>query len=108
MEEQRWGRDAETARARTTLTCLAFNTAQVYRSQAGEKVAAMAIRRLRRQYQPQLGPAPAVIYVAGCYAVLPLEELLAAVGVPVRQSLLPKVAKPPSSRSSPNPSLAAA
>jgi hypothetical protein len=30
-----------------------------------------------------------VIYLNGCYAVLPLEEVLAAVGVPVRESLLP-------------------
>jgi hypothetical protein len=33
--------------------------------------------------------APAVIYLAGCYAVLPLEELLAVLGVPVREGLLP-------------------
>jgi hypothetical protein len=30
------------------LTCLAFNTAQVYRSGAGEKLAKQGIRRLRR------------------------------------------------------------
>lgn len=89
LEEQRWGRDAAAARARVTLTCLAFNTAQVYRSAAGEKLARQGIRRLRRQYRRELGAAPAVIYVAGCYAVLPLEEVLAAVGVPVRESLLP-------------------
>ena len=35
------------------------------------------------------GPAPMVIYVAGRYAVLPLEEVFAVFGVPVRESLLP-------------------
>lgn len=89
LEEQRWGRDAEAARARVALTCLAFNTAQVYRSTAGEKLARQGIRRLRRKYRRELGAAPAVIYVSGCYAVLALEEVLAAVGVPVRESLLP-------------------
>jgi len=31
LEQQRWGRDVAAALGRTTLTCLAFNTAQVYR-----------------------------------------------------------------------------
>jgi hypothetical protein len=74
---------------RLTLTCLAFNTAQAYRSRAGERLATIAIRRLRRAHQPALGAAPAVIYVASCYAVLALEELLAVLGAPVRDSLLP-------------------
>ena len=30
-----------------------------------------------------------VVYVAGCYAVLAVEELLAALGRPVQESLLP-------------------
>jgi hypothetical protein len=93
LEEQRWGRDAEAAVGRVTLTCLAFNTAQVYRSAAGEKLAKQGIRRLRRQYRHHLGAAPAVIYVGGCYAVLALEELLAELGVPVRESLLPFAGK---------------
>ena len=35
LEEQRWGRDAAAARGRVALTCLAFNTAQVYRMRRG-------------------------------------------------------------------------
>src|SRR5712691_1806412 len=65
LEKQRWGRDFAAALGRTTLTCLAFNTAQVYRLQAGERLASVAIRRLRRQRQRELGSAPAVLYVAG-------------------------------------------
>lgn len=94
LEAQRWGRDAAAAHGRTTLTCLAFNTAQVYRTRAGARVAQMGIRRLRQQWRPEVGAAPAVIYVAGCYAVLPLEELLAVLGAPVRESLLPALNGP--------------
>src|SRR5437588_9389499 len=61
LEQQRWGRDFAAALGRTTLTCLAFNTAQVYRLQAGEQLASMAIRRLRRHRQRELGSAPAVL-----------------------------------------------
>ena len=39
----------------------------------------------------ELGNAPAVIYLAGCYGVFALEELLSLLGTPVRESLLPAV-----------------
>jgi len=96
LEKQRWGRDVAAALGRTTLTCLAFNTAQVYRLQAGERLASMAIRRLRRLRQRELGSAPAVLYVAGCYGVFSLEELLDVLGSAPRESLLPTLAKPSS------------
>jgi hypothetical protein len=96
LEKQRWGRDLAAAVGRTTLTCLAFNTAQVYRLRAGEQLAAVAIRRLRRRRQRELGTAPAVIYLAGCYGVFALEELLSLLGTPARESLLPDVGKPSS------------
>lgn len=95
LEKQHWGRNVAAALGRTTLTCLAFNTAQVYRLQAGERLAGMAIRRLRRQRQRELGSAPAVLYVAGCYGVFSLEELLDVLGSAPRESLLPTEAKPP-------------
>lgn len=101
LEEQRWGRDGAVAQGRVTLTCLAFTTAQVYRLQAGEHVAQCAIRRLRRVHQPELGPAPAVIYLGGCYAVLAVEDLLAALGVPVRESLRPALPPPAPAAGSP-------
>jgi len=95
LEEQRWGRDVAAVRGHLTLTALAFNTAQVYRTSAGEQLAQCGIRRLRRVSQPTLGAAPSVIYIAGCYAVLALEEVLAALGAPVCASLLPDPAPPP-------------
>jgi hypothetical protein len=94
LEKQRWGRDLAAALGRTTLTCLAFNTAQVYRLQAGERLASMAIRRLRRHRQRELGSAPAVLYVAGCYGVFSLEELLDVLGSAPRESLLPASTRP--------------
>jgi hypothetical protein len=93
LEKQHWGRDFAAVLGRTTLTCLAFNTAQVYRLQAGERLAVMAIRRLRRQRERQLGSAPAVLYVAGCYGVFSLEELLDVLGAAPRESLLPTLTK---------------
>lgn len=90
LERQRWGRDPAVALARLTLTCLAFNTAQLYRTRLGAALAGRAIRRLRRSTRSSLGPAPAVIYLRGCYAVFSLEELLALLGRPPRDSLLPQ------------------
>lgn len=89
LERQRWGRDLAVALARLTLTCLAFNTAQLSRTGQGAALAGRAIRRLRRTSRPALGPAPAIIYLRGCYAVFSLEELLALLGRPPRDSLLP-------------------
>jgi hypothetical protein len=89
LEEQRWGRDAAAAQGRTTLTILAFNTTQVYRTRGGQHLAKLGIRRLRRQSQPELGPSPVVIFLDDCYAVLAVEELLATVGLATRQGLLP-------------------
>ena len=54
-----------------------------------ERLAAMAIRRLRRQRQRELGSAPAVLPVAGCYGVFSLEELLDVLGSAPRESPLP-------------------
>src|SRR2546421_1330337 len=93
LEQERWGRDAAAALGRTSLTCLAFKTAQVYRLHAAERLAPLTIRRLRRLHQRELGNAPAVIYLAGCYGVFALEELLGLLGAPARESLLPAVRK---------------
>jgi len=81
-------------RGHLALTCLAFNTAQVYRIRAGTRVAQCGIRRLRRVAQPALGASPAVIYLGECYAVLALEDLLGVLGAPVRASLRPGPAPP--------------
>lgn len=94
LERQRWGRDPAVALARLTLTCLAFNTSQLYRTRHGATLAGRAIRRLRRSSRAALGAAPAVIYLQGCYAIFALEELLAILGRSPRDSLLPQPARP--------------
>jgi hypothetical protein len=93
LEAQRWGRDATAAHCRTTLTLLAFNTAQVDRSRGGERLAKLGIRRLRRQTQAELGRCPVVIFMDDCYGVMAVEELLAVVGFPARQGLLPALSE---------------
>jgi hypothetical protein len=89
LEERRWGRDAAAAHCRTTLTILAFNTAQVYRGRGGKRLAKLGIRRLRREAHRELGRSPVVIFMDDCYGVMAVEELLAVVGFPARQGLLP-------------------
>jgi hypothetical protein len=42
-----------------------------------------------------LGASPVVIYIGACYAVLPVEDLIAILGVPARQSLRPATTHPP-------------
>jgi hypothetical protein len=96
LERQRWGRDMAVQLGRVTLTCLAFNTAQLYLSRSGKRLAAHGIRRLRRIFQPYLGHSPVVIYIDYNYAVLPVEELLTVLGHPTHQSLRPFAAiRPP-------------
>jgi hypothetical protein len=94
LEAQRWGRDAAAAHCRTTLTILAFNAAQVYRGGGGARLAKLGIRRLRRLSRAELGRSPVVIFMEDCYAVMAAEELLAVVGLPARQGLLPALGEP--------------
>lgn len=89
LEQQRWGEQPATVQGRVALTVLAFNTAQVYRLHGGERLVGKGIRRLRQERRRELGTAPAVIYLDGCYGVFALEELLVLVGMPARESLLP-------------------
>lgn len=96
LEAQRWGRDVATQRGRVTLTCLAFNTAQLYLSRSGKRLAAHGIRRLRRLFHKRLGHSPVVIYVGRNFAVLPVEELLQVIDHAPRQSLRPfEAMRPP-------------
>lgn len=95
LERQPWGAQHQTVRGRVTLTLLAFNTAQLYRTRGGQRLADKGIRRLRQLHRRELGTAPVVIYLAGCYGVFALEDLLALLGLPVRASLLPQPAALP-------------
>lgn len=94
LEAQRWGRNIEVQRGRVTLTCLAFNTAQIYLTQRGSNIAAHGIRRIRRLYHDQLGHSPVVIFLGHYYAVFPVEELLRLINRTARQSLRPALGQP--------------
>jgi hypothetical protein len=97
LEDERWSRDVAVIRGRITLTCLAFNTVQVYLSRTGEKLSARGIRRLRSEYFWELGQSPAVIYIGRYYAVFPLEKLLQLLGHAPSRRLTSRFAagKPP-------------
>lgn len=91
LEEERWGRNPIVQHGRVTLTCLAFNTAQVYLDRQGAKLAARGIRRLRRIYDRKLGGQPTIIFWSRYFAVFPLEELLNLVGFSPEKSLRPRL-----------------
>jgi hypothetical protein len=97
LEAERWGRKLAVQRGRITLTCLAFNTAQVYLTRLGQRAAERGIRRLRQRYRRELGTSPAVVYIGSGFAVLSIEKLVAILGAPARRSLLPvtAAARPP-------------
>ena len=97
LERAQWGTQSNTVHGRVTLTLLAFNTAQLYRTQGGQRLADTGIRRLRQLHQRDLGAAPVVLYRDGCYGVFALEDVLALLGAPVQQSLRPnpRPARPP-------------
>jgi hypothetical protein len=95
LEAECWGRDLAVQQGRISLTCLAFNTAQIHLSRLGQRVAARGIRRLRRTYHSQLGRAPVVIYIDRHYAILSIEQLLEILGMAARQSLRPFATRPP-------------
>jgi hypothetical protein len=97
LERAQWGTRSNTVHGRVTLTLLAFNTAQLYRTQGGKQLADKGIRRLRQLHRRDLGAAPVVLYLDGCYGVFALEDVLALLGAPVQQSLRPNLrpARPP-------------
>ena len=74
------------------------------RTRGGERLADKGIRRLRQEQRRALGAAPAVVYLDGCYGVFALEELLAVLGAPVRESVLPapRGVPPPTAPSGPS------
>src|SRR3954451_10646170 len=76
LERAPWGTLSNAVHGRVTLTLLAFNTAQLYRTQGGQRLADKGIRRLRQLHRRDLGAAPVVVYLEGCYGVFALEEVL--------------------------------
>ncbi len=96
LERYPWGRDEAIVRGRVGFTLLAQQVAALYRQSVGRNIASYGIRRLRRALRLALGGPGLVLVVDDCYAVVGAEELLAALGHPVTESLrciLPASAK---------------
>jgi hypothetical protein len=87
LERYPWGRSEATVRSRVGFTLLAQQVVALYRHAVGRQLAGYGIRRLRRALRLRLGGAGLVLVVDDCYAVVTGEELLAALGRPVAESL---------------------
>jgi hypothetical protein len=96
LERYPWGRDEAMVRGRVGFTLLAQQVVALYRQSVGRNLAGYGIRRLHRALRLALGGPGLVLVVEDCYAVVSAEELLAALGHPVTESLrciLPSSAK---------------
>jgi hypothetical protein len=68
------------AAARVAFTLVAFNVAQIARTRPGQRLQARGIRRLRRELGRRFGSVPVVVFAAGAFAVLHIEELVSLLG----------------------------
>jgi hypothetical protein len=87
LERYPWGRSEQIVRGRVGFTLLAQQVVALYCQAAGRQLAGYGIRRLRRALNLALGGPGMVVVIEDSYAVLHVEELLAALGHPVTQSL---------------------
>lgn len=87
LESARWGRRLATVAVRVTVTCVAFNVAQVLKGKDGRNLLKHGMRRLRRALTIAVGVAPVIVYADGCYAVLDIEDVMLATGHPPAASL---------------------
>jgi hypothetical protein len=68
------------AAARVAFTLIAFNVAQIAKAKVGDRLAQRGIRRLRRELNRSFGSLPVIVFAAGAYAVIHLEDLVVALG----------------------------
>jgi hypothetical protein len=97
LERFPWGRDEAIVRGRVGFTLLAQQVAALYCQAAGRQLAGYGIRRLRQALRYALGGPGVVVVVEDRYAVVHIEELMAALGHPITDSLrcaLPSSAQP--------------
>jgi hypothetical protein len=72
---------------RVTLTLVAYNVAQVAKTQQGAHLQGRGIRRMRRALGREYGTAPVVVFTEDHFAVFHIEELLTLLGHPPRHAL---------------------
>ena len=81
LEEALWTfHNPVVAAARVAFTLIAFNVAQVARTRPGQRLQARGIRRLRRELNRRFGSVPVIVFAAGAFAVLHIEELVSLLG----------------------------
>jgi hypothetical protein len=70
------------AAARLTFTLIAYNVAQIAKSKVAQRLQVQGIRKLRRELNRQFGfrSSPVIIFAAGAFTILPLEELVVLLG----------------------------
>jgi hypothetical protein len=83
LEEALWTfHNTVVAAARLTFTLIAFNVAQIAKSKVAERLKARGIRKLRQELSRQFGyrSSPIIVFAAGAFTILPLEELVVLLG----------------------------
>jgi len=83
LEEALWTfRNTLVAAARLTFTMIAYNVAQIAKSKVAQRLQVQGIRKLRRELNRQLGfrSSPVIVFAAGAFTILPLEELVILLG----------------------------
>lgn len=83
LEEALWTfRNTTVAAARLAFTLIAYNVAQIAKSKVAERLKARGIRKLRQQLNHQFGfrSSPVIVFAAGAFTVLHLEELVVFLG----------------------------
>jgi hypothetical protein len=68
------------AAARVAFTLVACNVAQVARTLPGQRLQARGIRRLRRELNRRFRSVPVIVFAAGAFTVLHIEELVGLLG----------------------------
>jgi hypothetical protein len=72
--------DPVVAAGRVAFTLMACNVAQVARTKPGQRLQARGIRRLRRELTGSFGSVPVIVFAAGAFTVLHIEELVSLLG----------------------------
>ncbi len=83
LEEALWTfRNTVIAAARLTFTLIAYNVSQIAKSKVAERLKARGIRKLRQELNRQFGfrSSPVIVFAAGAFTILQLEELVVLLG----------------------------
>lgn len=83
LEEALWTfHNTVVAAARLTFTLVAYNVAQIAKSKVAERLRVRGIRKLRQELNRQFGfrSSPVIVFAAGAFTILHLEELVVLLG----------------------------